>query len=257
MPSQVSFEIASAPTASSAAAIRISTSQGRRGSIAEPQRSPRGADSGGLFRSDRASCRLQQAGHSSSVGRKPAEPFATKRGGAPVPCGDRWPFRPRASADCAAARRSAGSSARRASTRRPRAAAVRRRGRRAIDRPIPGFPSQRHSRPTCSPRRRARVARGRLRRRAAVRASRPTRTPTARAPGTTRASCSAPCARSGHAAPELPVITDVCLCQYTDHGACGVLGATARSTTTRPSSCSPASRSRTPRPARTSSRPPT
>jgi porphobilinogen synthase len=25
-------------------------------------------------------------------------------------------------------------------------------------------------------------------------------------------------------APELPVITDVCLCQYTDHGACGVLG---------------------------------
>ncbi len=26
-------------------------------------------------------------------------------------------------------------------------------------------------------------------------------------------------------APELPVITDVCLCQYTDHGSCGVLGA--------------------------------
>ena len=43
-------------------------------------------------------------------------------------------------------------------------------------------------------------------------------------PGTTTASCSSAPARSGRP-PELPIITDVCLCQYTDHGACGVLGA--------------------------------
>ena len=59
------------------------------------------------------------------------------------------------------------------------------------------------------------------------------------------------------AVPELPIITDVCLCQFTDHGSCGVLGATARSTTTRRSTCSPASPCRTPRRAPTSSRRPT
>jgi len=30
-----------------------------------------------------------------------------------------------------------------------------------------------------------------------------------------------------HAAPELPVITDVCFCEYTDHGQCGVVGEVA------------------------------
>jgi len=30
-----------------------------------------------------------------------------------------------------------------------------------------------------------------------------------------------------HAAPELPVITDVCFCEYTDHGQCGVVGQVA------------------------------
>ena len=63
------------------------------------------------------------------------------------------------------------------------------------------------------------------------------------------------------ALPELLVLTDVCLCEYTDHGHCGVLkdwDPTHRSiprrswTTTRRSSCSPASRSATPAPAPTS-----
>ncbi len=60
------------------------------------------------------------------------------------------------------------------------------------------------------------------------------------------------------ALPELLVLTDVCLCEYTDHGHCGVLregtGSLAPairrpSTTTRRSSCSLASRSATPAPA--------
>ena len=41
------------------------------------------------------------------------------------------------------------------------------------------------------------------------------------------------------AVPELLVITDVCLCEYTSHGHCGVLradGPSRRSTTTRASS---------------------
>ena len=56
--------------------------------------------------------------------------------------------------------------------------------------------------------------------------------------------------------PELIVITDLCLCEYTDHGHCGVVrrrrGSRQRR---RRSSCSPAPRSRRPRPAPTSSRP--
>ncbi len=54
--------------------------------------------------------------------------------------------------------------------------------------------------------------------------------------------------------PELIVITDLCLCEYTDHGHCGGRPLrTGRSTTTRRSSCSPAQPSRRPRRARTSS----
>ena len=36
--------------------------------------------------------------------------------------------------------------------------------------------------------------------------------------------------------PELLLLTDVCLCEYTSHGHCGVVHETARSTTTRRSS---------------------
>ena len=39
-------------------------------------------------------------------------------------------------------------------------------------------------------------------------------------------------------APELVLITDVCLCEYTDHGHCGVIGDGEESTTMRRSSCS-------------------
>ena len=37
--------------------------------------------------------------------------------------------------------------------------------------------------------------------------------------------------------PDITVITDVCLCEYTSHGHCGVLRTTTRSTTTRRWSC--------------------
>ena len=47
--------------------------------------------------------------------------------------------------------------------------------------------------------------------------------------------------------PDLVVITDVCLCEYTDHGHCGVDRRTARSSTTSRWSCSPRWPSRTPR----------
>ena len=40
--------------------------------------------------------------------------------------------------------------------------------------------------------------------------------------------------------PEFYVITDVCMCEYTSHGHCGMLDDRRHaSTTTRPSSCSP------------------
>ena len=51
--------------------------------------------------------------------------------------------------------------------------------------------------------------------------------------------------------PELLVITDLCLCEYTSHGHCGVVRRTGRSTTTPRSSCSPARRSPRPGPAPT------
>jgi len=56
-----------------------------------------------------------------------------------------------------------------------------------------------------------------------LQASRPRRTPTAAAPGTTTAPCSSPRARSRPRTPTVVVITDVCLCEYTDHGHCGRL----------------------------------
>ncbi len=60
--------------------------------------------------------------------------------------------------------------------------------------------------------------------------------------------------------PEVVVITDVCLCEYTSHGHCGVVREgqpPAPSTTTSRSSCSPRPRSRTPSPAPTPSPPAT
>ena len=49
------------------------------------------------------------------------------------------------------------------------------------------------------------------------------RTPRAPARGTTRASSSSPRGRSRPLIPDLLVITDLCLCEYTSHGHCGVL----------------------------------
>ena len=54
--------------------------------------------------------------------------------------------------------------------------------------------------------------------------------------------------------PDLLVITDLCLCEYTSHGHCGVCAAGRRPSTTTPrSSCSPARPRPRPAPARTSS----
>ena len=84
------------------------------------------------------------------------------------------------------------------------------------------------------------------------------RTRRARAPGTTRAIVQLATRAIKEAHPDLIVITDLCLCEYTSHGHCGVLASrTARSTTTRRSSCSPAPRRPRPAPAPTSSRPAT
>ena len=51
--------------------------------------------------------------------------------------------------------------------------------------------------------------------------------------------------------PDLLVVTDLCLCEYTSHGHCGVLRGDDASTTTRRSSCSRAPPSPRPRPAPT------
>ena len=55
---------------------------------------------------------------------------------------------------------------------------------------------------------------------------------------------------------EVVLMADNCLDEYTDHGHCGILDPTARSTTTRRSSGTRRSRSRRPTPAPTSSRRP-
>ncbi len=49
------------------------------------------------------------------------------------------------------------------------------------------------------------------------------RTRRAPAPTTTTASSSSPCAPCGRAIPDLLLLTDVCLCEYTSHGHCGVI----------------------------------
>ena len=54
--------------------------------------------------------------------------------------------------------------------------------------------------------------------------------------------------------PDLLVVTDVCLCEYTSHGHCGIAGRRRDPATTRRSSSSRARRCRTPPPAPTSSR---
>ena len=51
--------------------------------------------------------------------------------------------------------------------------------------------------------------------------------------------------------PELIVITDLCLCEYTSHGHCGVVRSDGTSTTTPHSSCSRGRPSRRPAPAPT------
>ena len=66
-------------------------------------------------------------------------------------------------------------------------------------------------------------ARGRASRPCCCSASRRARTRPGARPTTTRASCSSASARSRRRCPTLLVITDVCLCQYTSHGHCGVL----------------------------------
>ena len=77
---------------------------------------------------------------------------------------------------------------------------------------------------------------------------------TARAPGRgTRTD--RPAALRALREPRTSLVTDVCLCEYTDHGHCGV-SARARSPTTRRSSCSRGTPSPTRRPAPTWSRPP-
>ena len=55
-------------------------------------------------------------------------------------------------------------------------------------------------------------------------------------------------ARSRTSCPDLVVITDVCLCEYTDHGHCGVRRERHASTTTPPWTCWPAPRCPMPRP---------
>ena len=54
---------------------------------------------------------------------------------------------------------------------------------------------------------------------------------------------------------ELVLMADLCLCEYTDHGHCGVVTPPAWSTTTRPSTATRRWRSRRRRPAPTSSPP--
>ena len=86
----------------------------------------------------------------------------------------------------------------------------------------------------------------------------PRRKTTSARPPTTRTRPSrAPCARSSAASPDTVVVTDVCLCEYTSHGHCGVLEGPRRRRTTRRSTSSCAQRCRTRPQEPTSSRPPT
>ena len=52
------------------------------------------------------------------------------------------------------------------------------------------------------------------------------RTTSDRPPTTPTRPCRAPCARSSAASPDTVVVTDVCLCEYTSHGHCGMLDGT-------------------------------
>ena len=56
----------------------------------------------------------------------------------------------------------------------------------------------------------------------------PRRTPKARAPGTSEGVVQRAVAAIKRELPQLLVITDVCLCEYTTHGHCGVLGEQGR-----------------------------
>ena len=123
---------------------------------------------------------------------------------------------------CGAPTRCARSCARRALARRRRDAAVRLpgRGRRAAGRGLD------RDRAALGGRARARGERscsGSGSGRCCSSASRRRRTRRARARGTTTASCSARCGPLSAEAPGLTLLTDVCLCEYTAHGHCGVL----------------------------------
>ena len=91
--------------------------------------------------------------------------------------------------------------------------------------PIPSMPGHRPP----EHRRRGRGGRRRARRSASrpccCSACRPPRTSRARAPGTTRASIQLATRAIKAAHPDLLVIADLCLCEYTSHGHCGVLRA--------------------------------
>ena len=89
------------------------------------------------------------------------------------------------------------------------------------------------------------------------------KTSKAPAPGTTTASSSKACAPSKQSAAvkELVLIADVCLCEYTSHGHCGIVVETPRRLRSRQrllrSTCSPAPPSAWPAPEPTSSPPAT
>ena len=167
---------------------------------------------------------------------------------------DACPSRRRACAACAARPSCATSCARRAST--PATSSCRcssRRGWRAAGRSTP-CPASTATRSRRSSRRPARPCRS-ASPPCCSSASRPRRTTRARAPGTTRASSSSPSRAIKDAHPDLLVITDVCLCEYTEPRPLRPAARrTVRSTTTRASSCSRAPPSRTRARAPTSSR---
>ena len=92
-----------------------------------------------------------------------------------------------------------------------------------VDRPIPSLPGpaprlRRTSQPPWLPRPRPAVSAG-----CCCSACPIARTSRDLRPGTTPARCRARSARSARRPQDFPVMTDVCLCQYTSHGACGVL----------------------------------
>ena len=101
----------------------------------------------------------------------------------------------------------------------------------------------------------AAAAQGRRRQqRAAVRPARAARTTSGRWPTIRRRRCSRRSARSSARSPDVLVVTDVCLCEYTDHGHCGIVDRRRDRQRSDASISWCARPCRTPRPAPTSSR---